>query len=535
MTDAKAGKKAGGKRAELRQMLRLNPRRLSTRLPLLTALIIILTMSAALVVMTFGLNKRLVHQVDLELARSLSHGVASAKELAPQLPNRDLGGPGGGNADGHGNGQGGNGHGGPPGLRGPGDAAGTLQLVTTDGAQVSGLVGRGFSVEPLSAEQITALQDAEADRAETVEVPGVGPYRVMRSTVNGTDIISGLPLETTNDVLISFVQRGLLTTFLAAFLAAVLARLWIGRMLRPLDEVADTAREVVALDLTHGTPQLPHATPAKAQEGTEAAELATALNTMLGHIGQALESRETSERQVRQFVADASHELRTPLASVTGYAQLLEGETDPEKREWALGRIRSESARMTELVEDLLLLARLDQGRTLAEEPVDLTLLAVEAVSDAHVSLPEHQWKLELPDPAAGEDVECAITGDESRLRQALGNLISNAGQHTPAGTTIWVGLRQSADNAVLTVRDDGPGIPAEVREHIFDRFVRADSARARKDSTGLGLSITAAVIAAHGGTVMLLPPDPYRPGTTFEVRLPLSQSAAAATPPKVG
>jgi two-component system OmpR family sensor kinase len=263
---------------------------------------------------------------------------------------------------------------------------------------------------------------------------------------------------------------------------------------------------------------------------TEVGQVGLAFNRMLGHVGDALAARQASEMRVRQFVADASHELRTPLASIRGYAEFAElsgGGALPGDVAHALDRVRSQTERMSELVDDLLLLARLDAGRPLEAAPVDLTRLVVDAVGDAHAAGPDHVWRLEVPD----HDVE--VVGDASRLHQVVGNLLANARSHTPPGTTVTVSLScpepgPDAGSAVLTVVDDGPGIPSALLPDVFERFARGESSRTRgTGSTGLGLAIVAAVVEAHDGTVAV----DSRPGrTAFEVRLPARAMAPTAT-----
>jgi two-component system OmpR family sensor kinase len=240
---------------------------------------------------------------------------------------------------------------------------------------------------------------------------------------------------------------------------------------------------------------------------------------MLGHVESALARRHASEARLRTFAADASHELRTPLAAIRGYAELARRHpgTLPPEVEHALRRVESESARMSALVEDLLLLARLDAGRPLESAPVDLTRLVIDAASDARVAGPGHRWQLELPDGPV------MVLGDEQRLHQVLANLLSNARTHTPPGTTVTVALGSgpSGGAAELSVTDDGPGIPAELQPDLFERFVRGDSSRSRAaGSTGLGLAIVAAVVGAHQGTVAVA----SQPGhTRFVITLPMA------------
>jgi two-component system OmpR family sensor kinase len=246
---------------------------------------------------------------------------------------------------------------------------------------------------------------------------------------------------------------------------------------------------------------------------------------MLDHVGAALEARQDSETRLRQFVADASHELRTPLAAIRGYAELSRRGELPADAEYALVRISAQSERMTTLVEDLLLLARLDAGRPLERREVDLTRLVVDAVSDAHAAGPGHRWQIALPEEPV------TVPGDASRLAQVLANLLANARAHTPPGTAVTVALALEADGARLDVVDDGPGIPPELVPHVFERFARGSTSRSRANgSSGLGLAIVHAVVAAHGGSVSVS----SVPGrTAFTVHLP-SVPPARTTPLRV-
>jgi two-component system OmpR family sensor kinase len=296
--------------------------------------------------------------------------------------------------------------------------------------------------------------------------------------------------------------------------------------LRPLDRVTATAAEVSALPLESGEVVLPHRAP-EADGRTEVGRLGRAFNRMLGHVESSLATRHESEAKLRRFVADASHELRTPLAGIRAYTELALRTGDdlrPEVRT-ALGRVDAESARMSRLVDDLLLLARLDAGRPLAHEPVDLTKLTIDVTSDAQVAGPDHDWVLDLPEEPV------VVTGDQHRLHQVLANLLANARSHTPPGSTVTVRLgrrasESGAEGAELAVSDDGPGIPPELAEQVWERFARADTARSRKvGSTGLGLAIVRAVVAAHHGTLVLS----SEPGsTTFRIWLPAAAPGAA-------
>jgi two-component system OmpR family sensor kinase len=240
---------------------------------------------------------------------------------------------------------------------------------------------------------------------------------------------------------------------------------------------------------------------------------------MLGHVAAALHARQTSENKVRTFVSDASHELRTPLTSIRGYAELTRrsGEHLPEDATYALGRIESEAMRMTTIVEDLLLLARLDEGRELAKEPVELSALLDSAVSDARAASADHNWKLDL------DAAPVTVIGDSQRLMQVVANLLGNARVHTPAGSTVVTRLAVVEGRAQISVIDNGPGIDPAVLDSVFERFVRGDVSRQRASGgTGLGLAIVAGVAEAHAGAVVV---ESVPGRTEFRVTLPLAES----------
>jgi two-component system OmpR family sensor kinase len=298
-------------------------------------------------------------------------------------------------------------------------------------------------------------------------------------------------------------------------IAGLVGAFIVRRTLHPLQRVAGIATRVSELPLHEGEVALAVRVPDRDSDpNTEVGQVGLALNRMLGHIGNALTARHATETRVRQFVADASHELRTPLAAIRGYAELTRrsGTDVPPEVGYAMSRVESEAVRMTALVQDLLLLARLDEGRPLEAEDVDLTRLVLDAVSDARIAGPEQNWQLELP----SEPV--TVIGDSDRLHQVLANLLSNARTHTPPGTTVTTGL-SLARGVELTVTDDGPGIPPALLPDVFERFARGDNSRSRAaGSTGLGLSIVSAVVEAHNGTVEVT----SEPGKTrFTVRIP--------------
>ncbi|MFB7025541.1 MULTISPECIES: sensor histidine kinase [unclassified Streptomyces] len=415
-------------------------------------------------------------------------------------------------------------------LGGPGAPIGTLGAVLTDGeitsagystevAGNSGADGPRFPVEELDAEQRAALAAVPRDgEPHTVELPGgLGSYRVAYAEGSRGAFLTGIPLTEVDGALSTLVLVELSVTGAGLVAASIAGTVLVRVALRPLRRVAATASQVARLPLHSGEVALHQRVPeTEADPRTEVGQVGAALNRMLDHVHSALDARQRSETRVRQFVADASHELRTPLASIRGYAELTRRgreECGPDTRH-ALGRIESEATRMTGLVEDLLLLARLDAGRPLADEPVDLVALVLDSVSDARATGPGHHWSLELP----GEGAE--VRGDGARIRQVLLNLLANARTHTPPGTKVTARVRAEGTDALVEVEDDGPGIPEALLPSVFERFARGDASRSRTaGSTGLGLAIVRAVVLAHGGEVTV----ESAPGrTVFGVRLPL-------------
>jgi two-component system OmpR family sensor kinase len=416
----------------------------------------------------------------------------------------------------------------------PGQAAGTVSAVLIDGSVACGQVlnggfdsGNRPSYTDLPAADYDTLRNVPADgKPHTISLGGFGEYRALVTPggPNGGALLTGLPLKDANSTVDNLTLVIIIVGAAGLLGAAVLGSLIIRFALRPLRRVADTATRVSKLPLDRGEVALQERVPEEDTDPrTEVGQVGAALNSMLGHVATALSARHASEMRVRQFVADASHELRTPLASIRGYAELTRrtGDDIPEDIQYAMHRVESEATRMTGLVEDLLLLARLDAGRPVEQQPVDLSTVVIDAVSDAHAAGPEHPVSLVLPD----EPVE--VIGDAARLHQVLANLLTNTRTHTAPGTAVRVTLlRDPSGAAVVEVADQGPGIPPELLPHIFERFARADSSRSRSaGSTGLGLAIVSAVIAAHGGSVAAR----SHPGhTVFSVRLPARAAAGA-------
>ena len=417
----------------------------------------------------------------------------------------------------------------------PGDGDDRGYGVIRDGSVIAGIttsqaVGqlsdRG-TVSALSSAQIRVLTGVTPDgRPHEISVPGLGEYRVaaLRGPVvldgqpSAAGVVAvGLPTSTVDGPISQLVVWEVLFGLAGIAAAAGAGTYVVRRQLRPLREVASTAHSVAGLPLAEGeaaiAPRVPeHLT----DEHTEVGQVGSALNTLLVHVESSLAQRHRSEQQVRQFVADASHELRTPLTTIAGYTELARRRPDDEAAiRTALGKVEEESARMTSMVEDLLLLARLDAGRPLARDSVDLSRMLVEAVSDARVVAPDHRWRLDLPE----ESIE--VTGDAERLHQVVTNLLTNARKHTPAGTTVTV----TGTTYGFSVHDDGPGFPPELAATAFERFVRGDVSRTRGDQgttatsgAGLGLSLVDAIVSAHGGATTL---DSHPGSTTVTVSLP--------------
>ncbi|MFU8945222.1 sensor histidine kinase [Mycetocola zhadangensis] len=412
----------------------------------------------------------------------------------------------------------------------PGQSAGTLGAIIAGGAvRYAGYLDDAGNLRPLTTGQVaTLLSVSLGGTPESIDLGGnLGSYRVVAVEAGSGAMIVGLPLadlEFTLGQLIAVISGIALGVLLLAGGASYLI---VRLALRPLDRVAKTASDVSELPLDRGEVALAVRVPDDdADPNTEVGRVGASINRMLGHIAAALSARQSSENKVRTFVSDASHELRTPLASIRGYAELTRrsGEELPEDASYALGRIESEAVRMTAIVEDLLLLARLDEGRELARDPVELGALVSAAVSDARAAAPDHDWHLDLPPR------DIVVTGDAQRLFQTVANLLGNARVHTPAGTRVTAALQADDTTARITVTDNGPGIDAAVLGSVFERFVRGDVSRQRASGgTGLGLAIVAGVIDAHAGTVAV---ESVPGRTVFTLTLPLDTAPSTSHGP---
>lgn len=390
----------------------------------------------------------------------------------------------------------------------------------------------------LNAAQRAALDGIEADGSlHTRTVPGLGTYRVTALGGSGHAVLTGLPMDGVRDMIrdLVVVEAAVAVVGLAA--AGCVCAVVIRRQLRPLGRVAAAAAEVSrsALDRAEATGPTPASGPTPVpglvrvperdtDPGSEAGQVGAALNRMIDHVESSLAERQRGEEEIRRseertrrLLADASHELRTPLAAIAGYAELMNRGPGMIEPTLAWRRVSAESARMTGLVEDLLLLARLDEGRLPHAAEVDLTSVVAEAVRDARAAGPDHHWRLAL-----GLDAPALVTGDEARLRRVVANLLANARVHTPVGTTVVASVEATGTHCVVRVRDDGPGIPPHLLSTVFERFTRGDVSRARTvpmdGGAGLGLAVVAAVTAAHGGRIDVRS-EPGR--TEFVLELP--------------
>ncbi|MEV5374648.1 ATP-binding protein [Streptomyces nondiastaticus] len=493
------------------------PRPLRTRLVLSTVVLVAVVCAVIGTVTAIVLRSYLYGQLDGQLAEVVR------RAAAPRPPNPRRGGPlsfvqGGGQPIGT-----------------VGALTGSDGRVTDSAVSTSPRTWRGDGEplrEPLTAAQSDALARLPRDgRPHDVGLPGRGDYRARSVTApDGATYLVGIPTASVQETLDTLIVVEVCVTAAGLVAAGIAAAATVRIALGPLRRVAATATRVSELPLHEGEVALHERVPAaEADPRTEVGQVGAALNRMLGHVGSALTARQESEVRVRQFVADASHELRTPLASIRGYAELTRrtgegGEPVGPRTRHALGRIESEARRMTGLVEDLLLLARLDAGRPQACADLDLSPLVVDAVSDARAAGPGHVWRIDLP----AEPV--SVRGDAARLHQVLVNLLANARTHTPAGTTVTARVRGASREgwAVVSVEDDGPGIPAELLPHVFERFARGDASRSRAaGGSGLGLAIVRAVVVAHGGRVGVR----SVPGrTVFTVELPVRHGRDASS-----
>ncbi|GGP69198.1 two-component sensor histidine kinase [Streptomyces calvus] len=368
------------------------------------------------------------------------------------------------------------------------------------------------------ADLARAMAHSDTELMRTARIDGEGVYRLRGCEVRpGVVLVSAAPVEDVEETVDQLITVQVVVFALALAALVLFGRRMLRRGLEPLSDMARTAHGIASHDLSESAARLPLRADGR-DGGPEVAELRTAFNTMLEHIDDSLAVRAEAELRLRRFVADASHELRTPLMSVRGYADLFQyaAANEPAERDRHLARLRAEAARMGVLLDDLLLLARLDAAEVetpLRTTDTDLVELVQQAADAFRASHPGHPLAVTT---GAGP---LRLRVDPQRIRQVLDNLLTNAAVHTPAGTPVSVEVTADGDTALVRVADAGPGIPAEDRERVFDRFYRVDKARSRdRGGSGLGLSVARSLARAHGGGIDVS----SAPGSTvFTLRLP--------------
>ncbi|MEN4451799.1 MULTISPECIES: sensor histidine kinase [Mycobacteriaceae] len=401
-----------------------------------------------------------------------------------------------------------------------GQAPGNLIAVLHKGVVVQSAVFPDGEPKPVQPDVVKAVSGQQWTNLgpRTVKLPRLGWYRMAGQDAGGGDVlVSGVSMEDANSVVARKTVAVAVMTLLAIALTAVGTIAVVNYALRPLSRVASTAAKVATRQFGSEDHRITERVrPEDTDPRTEVGIVGDTLNKLLDNVDSALAELAASHRRTRQFLTDASHELRTPLAAIRGYAELTRQDSAalPETTEYALARIESEAQRMSGLVEDLLLISRLEEHQDLETDDVELCDLVINAVNDAAVSSPAHRWRSRLP------DVPIWVRGDPARLHQVIGNLLANARVHTPAGVSVTTSLTPGPGYVELTVADDGPGIPEELLPNLFDRFVVADKSRSRAlGSTGLGLAIVSTIVKAHGGRVKV---KSNTAGTIFRVRLPM-------------
>ena len=476
---------------------------LSTRIALGVALVLALTLTVLGAAMVRATRETLVAEIDQRLVTPLR-----GLEGRPSPPEWEEG-------------PGGPGHDDDVTIRAPGIAGRSV------GVFIFGPAGRmvvsepsGFddAPDPLPMLPPIPSPDATALAGTFLNVPAVDGsmrYRVLlRQSPGGTTIVTAASLQPVDEAVQQLLRTLTIAGLIGLTAASLASWLVIQHGLRPVDRMVETAAAIAAGDLSRRVPD--------ADAETELGRLGAALNEMLGQIEAGVREREAGQAKLRRFVADAAHELRTPLTSLRGYAELYRQGALPTTAAVgnAMGRIESEGARMARLVDDLLLLARTDQGRALEKEPVDLVRLAREAAGDFAAADPARTLDRDLEGSAV-------VIGDPIRLRQTIDNLLANVRAHTPAGTPARVSVRRNGAWAEVTVADEGPGIVARDQPRIFERFWRGDPARGRTGAggAGLGLSMVDALVRAHGGAIAVQSTPGQ--GTAFTLRLPLAPDEA--------
>jgi two-component system OmpR family sensor kinase len=396
--------------------------------------------------------------------------------------------------------------------------AGADRVVLVELRSSQGKVLQRVGTSEAAQVQIPANLVAHPGSSRQIEVAGHrGPsFEEIAVPAKGGTVIAVVSVRNEVSTLAHLFRLNFFVGGAVLGLLALVALVVLTRSLRPLRQIAETADAIAAGDLTARVPPAP--------KRSEIGRVATALNRMLGENEAAFGQRDATEERLRQFLADASHELRTPLTSIRGYAELFRrgAHERPEDLATVMRAIEDEAARMSRLVEDLLLLARLDDARPLDRLPVALDDLVERAIEAARAAEPDRLIQFEFAERPL------MVDGDAGRLRQVIDNLLANVRRHTPAGAAAYISLRPAGDQIVLTVEDTGPGIAAADRELVFGRFARPDAARGEHGGAGLGLSIVRSIVLAHGGSIGIRSANPH--GAIFEVRLPV-RSDSRGTP----
>jgi two-component system OmpR family sensor kinase len=402
----------------------------------------------------------------------------------------------------------------------PGFDVGTLIAVVGEDEVTGAYIDEAGQLQPIPEDDLGELQDKTWVAGEPQSVHLNGGFHEVRTllvgSVAGADVVIGMPMSDIRGTIASLTFVIFSVVALAVVAAGALGFWGLRYALRPLDRMRQTAQAISAQPLSSRDSRLLERVPdSLANPETEIGQLGAAFNQMLDHVDASFVARTKSEDTLRQFVSDASHELRTPLASIRGYSEitLRQSDTLPDEVQQSLSRIESESIRMSHLVDDLLLLARLDEGQVAEMEPVDLGEIVGNVLSDATVRAPEHHWSAKIPKRPV------MVVGNRNQLVQVVTNLVQNASVHTPEGTAVSLELTKRAGGVEFLVRDNGPGIPEEIQDQLFERFTRADRGRTRNTgSTGLGLAIVHGIVVSHGGSVSVA----SEPGkTVFRVDLP--------------
>ncbi|GAB3580873.1 sensor histidine kinase [Calidifontibacter terrae] len=475
--------------------MRLLPRTLTSRLALLLAALVLGAGTMAGVAATIGIRTFLMSQLDTELHQAAARNVvlkappSGSDHDADNLTRNDSGLP-------------------------PGTITGHVSNGRiTDLVVAADLDGDHL---PTAADRTAVQRVADSDSPVTVRLQSLGDYRVLATqSPDGEELITGIPQARVDHAIRELIVLEVVALGVAVLLVAAAGALAVRRSMRPLQHLATVARRVTQLPLETGQSRI-GVRAAELTEPTEVAQVGRAMNAMLGHVDLALEQRDESEQRLRDFAADASHELRTPLAVARSHAELLQEYMSstqlPDQVHRSLQRISDETGRMAAIVNDLLLLARLDRESPERREPVDLTRLLLDAVEDARVTAPDHHWSLDMPEEPV------TVRGDEEQLRRMVVNLVANVRLHTPSGTSARCTLEQSDGDVRLLVHDDGPGFPPELVGEAHQRFARGRHRQESTESTGLGLAIVHAVTRSHDGSLDIasVPGD-----TTVTVTLP--------------